>query len=85
MSREEITRSLTEVFRDVFDNDTLVIGDATTARDVDGWDSLHHINLVVAVEKHFKVKLTTREVNGLNNVGDMISLIEKKLGPKAGA
>ena len=80
MTRPEISQVLTEVFRDVFDNAALTLTDATTARDVEGWDSLQHINLIVAAEKRFKVKLTTREVNGLQNVGDFVSLIAKKLG-----
>jgi acyl carrier protein len=80
MTRPEITQTLTDVFRDVFDNAALSLTDATTAHDVEGWDSLQHINLIVAAEKRFKVKFTTREVNGLANVGDFVSLIAKKLG-----
>jgi acyl carrier protein len=80
MNREQITQTLTDVFRDVFDNPGLTVADTTTARDVEGWDSLHHIDLIVAAEKRFKVKFTTREVNGLANVGDFVSLIQKKLG-----
>jgi acyl carrier protein len=78
MTREEISSSLLGVFRDVFDNPALTITDTTTAKQVDGWDSLNHINLIVATEKRFNVKFTTREVNGLANVGDLVSLLVKK-------
>lgn len=80
MSNEEIHRRLTEVFRRVLDLETLELTAATTANDVEGWDSLNHVTLVVSVEKEFGVRFTTREVNGLANVGDFISLIAQKLG-----
>jgi acyl carrier protein len=76
----DVRAELTEVFRDVFDDATIVLRDDTTARDVTGWDSLTNIDLVVAVEKHFKIKLTTRDVAGLKNVGELLRLVEKKLG-----
>jgi len=79
MTREEIHERLTEVFRDVFDDPTLVISDATTARDVEGWDSLMHVNLIVATEKALNVSFTTKQVQSLTNVGDFISLIASRL------
>lgn len=79
MSRD-VRAELTAVFRDVFDNEGIELKDETTAKDVDGWDSLTNIDLVVAVEKHFKIKLTTRDVAGLKNVGELIALVTKKLG-----
>ena len=79
MSRD-VRTELTSVFRDVFDNESIVIKDETTAKDIDGWDSLTNIDLVVAVEKHFKIKLTTRDVAGLKNVGELIKLVETKVG-----
>ena len=78
MTPTEIKAQLTGVFRDVFDNNTLEIFDAMTAKDVEDWDSLNHINLVVAVERSFRVRLTTREVSALEKVGDLIVLLEKK-------
>lgn len=78
MTPAEIKAQLTGVFRDVFDNNTLEIFDAMTAKDVEDWDSLNHINLVVAVERSFGVRLTTREVSALEKVGDLIVLLEKK-------
>ena len=78
MTTDEIKGLLTGVFRNVFDDPALEIHDATTARDVPDWDSLNHINLIVAVERAFKVKFTTREISALERVGDLIALIQKK-------
>ncbi|MEI6226626.1 MAG: acyl carrier protein [Deltaproteobacteria bacterium] len=78
MNHAEIHERLTEVFRDVLDAPTLVIGDATTAKDVEGWDSIAHVSLIVAVEKAFRVRFTTKEVKALANVGDFIRLIERR-------
>lgn len=80
MERNEIAMRLTEIFREVFDDDTIEIHDAMTAKDVEEWDSLNHINLIVAVERAFRVKFTTKEVSALANVGEFITLIGSKLG-----
>jgi acyl carrier protein len=69
---------LTSVFQDVFDDDSLQIRPEMTADDIEEWDSLTHINLITAVEREFKVKFTTGEVTGMKNVGDLLSLIDKK-------
>lgn len=79
MSRD-VHAELTTVFRDVFDDEKIALRDETTAKDVEGWDSLTNIDLVVAVEKHFKIKLTTRDVAGLKNVGELIRLVQTKVG-----
>jgi acyl carrier protein len=72
------------VFRNVFHDDELVLTDQMTAGDVDGWDSLAHINLVIALEKHFKIKFATAEISGLKadgqNIGTFAALVNKKLG-----
>jgi acyl carrier protein len=73
-----VRRRLTKVFRDVFDDSSLKLTDEMTAADVKDWDSLTHINLIVAVEKEFAIRLTTREVRGLNNVGEFVQLISNK-------
>lgn len=78
MSREQARQQLTAIFQDIFDDPTLELRDQMTAADVEGWDSLSYINLIVAVEKAFSVKFTTAEVRSLANVGDFISLIERK-------
>lgn len=79
MEPEIIKSRLTNVFRDLFDDPKLEISDSTTAADIEGWDSLTHINLIVHVEKEFKIKLSTGDVRGLKNVGDFLALIAKKV------
>ncbi|MBP3217897.1 MAG: acyl carrier protein [Lachnospiraceae bacterium] len=79
MSREEIYEKLNEVFRDVFDDEDITVGEETTAADIDGWDSLEHINLIAAVEQEFGVKFTMGQVVTMKNVGEMARLIEEKL------
>ena len=78
MSREEILPKINEIFRDVLDDETLVIAGETTADDVEDWDSLAHINLVVAIEQEFNIKIALGELQSLKNVGDMVDLIQKK-------
>lgn len=75
MDKQKITERLTEVFRDVFDDETLEIGETTTADDIEDWDSLEHISLIAAVEKAFKMRFTMKEVSGMKNVGEMISIL----------
>jgi acyl carrier protein len=77
---DEVTEKLTEVFRDVFDDDELTIFPEMTAKDVDEWDSLMHITLVLSVEKAFGVKLNAAEVGKLENVGQMVDLLVKRAG-----
>ena len=79
MTREEILFTVTTVFRDVLDNDRLVLGEKTTADDVQDWDSLTHIQLVVAVEKRFRIRFGSREIRGWNDVGGMIDSIVAKV------
>jgi acyl carrier protein len=77
MIREEIYAKLNEVFQDVFDDASITVTDATTAKDVEGWDSLQHIDLVIAVEKKFGIKFSMGEVNSFKNVGEMVDTILK--------
>lgn len=77
MTHSEIHEKMTAVLRDVFDNPALQITPATTANDVQGWDSIMHVNLIVAVEHAFGTTFTTKEVKSLANVGDFIQLIAK--------
>jgi len=69
---------LNEVFREVFDDDDLVITRATTAKDIDGWDSLMHVTMIVNVERAFGLKFTSAEVAGLKNVGELEDLIIRR-------
>ncbi|MDR1891980.1 MAG: acyl carrier protein [Oscillospiraceae bacterium] len=75
----DIKAKLQEVFRDVFDDGDIELRDNMTAADIEDWDSLAHIQLIVAAEKAFGVKFFTAEVSRLKNVGDFIALIENKL------
>ncbi|MBO7374936.1 MAG: acyl carrier protein [Lachnospiraceae bacterium] len=79
MERADIYTKLNEVFRDVFDDDSITVNDNTTANDIEDWDSLEHINLVVAVENCFKIKFNMGEVAALKNVGEMVDLISAKI------
>jgi acyl carrier protein len=78
MTEQEIYQSLTAVFRDVFDDESIVIGADTTANDIDGWDSQAHVTLVVATEVRFGIRFRTAELEQLRNVGDFVRLIETK-------
>jgi len=78
----EILEQVNEIFRDVLDNNDIVVYEATTAEDIAEWDSLSHIQLVVAVEKHFKIRFTSSEINAFNNVGEMCEGIFKKQAAK---
>ena len=79
MERNEIMEKVTSVFRDVFDDEELVITDSTTAADIEDWDSLTHITLISAIEDELGYKFGMKEVLGLKNVGEMIDLLETKL------
>ena len=79
MSREEIYDALNEVFQDVFDDDSITVHDETTAADIEDWDSLEHINLIVEIEKKFNMTFSMGEVPGLKNVGEMVDILEKRL------
>lgn len=79
MGREEILEKVNEIFWDVFDDEDLVITEETTADDVEDWDSLTHITLVSAVETEFGFKFTMKDVQGMQNVGEMIDIILKEM------
>ena len=81
MEREEIFSKLNEIFEDVLDLDeTPELTDATSANDIEEWDSLSHIQLIVAIEKAFKLKFTSQEILKWNNVGEMVETIIARLG-----
>lgn len=75
MNRIDVMKRLTNVFREVFDDDSLVITDSTTSADIEDWDSIEHINLVGAVEDEFKLRFKMKEVSGMKNVGEMVDII----------
>lgn len=78
MEKIELLKKLNEIFIDVLDNEEVIIEEATTAADVEEWDSLTHIQLVVAIEKQFKIKFTSKEILSWKNVGEMIECIQRK-------
>ena len=82
MDENAIWTKLSDVFRDTFDDDALMINRNTTAADVADWDSLRHIQLLVAVEKAFGIRFSTAEVAGFANVGEMVDLISRRLSEK---
>ncbi|MBQ4465784.1 MAG: acyl carrier protein [Oscillospiraceae bacterium] len=75
MNTEQAMARLTEVFRNVFDDDDIVLTAETSAKDIEDWDSLEHINLIAAVEKEFKMRFTVKEVSGMKNVGEMAQIV----------
>jgi acyl carrier protein len=78
MEKAEMLTQLNEIFKDTLDNEDIVLAYGTSANDVEDWDSLNHIQLVVATEKHFKVRFTSREIQSWNNVGEMLDCIISK-------
>ena len=75
MTREEILAKVTEIIREVFDDESIIVTEKTVAGDVDGWDSLMHITLIGTVEDEFDVKFSMKDVVGMENVGQMLDLI----------
>ena len=79
MTKEKIYEMLDEVFQDVFDDEDIHVGPQTTADDIEDWDSLEHINLVVAVENKFGIKFNMGEVVEMKNVGEMVDVILERV------
>lgn len=79
MTESEILLALTQVFRDVFDDDDIVLTPETTADDIDGWDSQAHVLLIVAAEQRFGIRFRTAELESLRNVGQFAQLIMARL------
>lgn len=79
MDKKNIMEKIQDIFRDVFDDEELVIADSTSSDDIEEWDSLSHIQLVVAIEKAFGLKLTSKEILSWEDVGEMVDAIHAKL------
>lgn len=75
----ELLTSLNEIFRQVFDDDDINISMETTANDIDGWDSLSHVNLIISIETHYKIRFSQKELLTFKNVGDLYNCIKCKL------
>lgn len=82
MNQEEILNQLTQVFRDTFDDQSIVVSAETTGNDIDDWDSLNHVELLSNIERHFGVKFKLSEINNskkMQNVGEFARLLESKI------
>lgn len=75
MTREEAYRRLTDVFREVFEDESIELQDSTVSDDIEGWDSYEHINLIVAVQEEFEFKIPMSKVVSMKNVGEMVDII----------
>jgi acyl carrier protein len=78
MTQLEILKLVNDIFRDVLDDDSIELQFSTTAADVEDWDSLNHIQLIVAIEKKFNIRFTTTEIHTFKNIGDLITAIINK-------
>ena len=76
---ENIISEIEEIFRDILDEESLTLTPETTANDVDGWDSLTHIQLIVAIEKKYKIKFSSKEILSWKNVGELINSLQTKI------
>jgi acyl carrier protein len=79
MDESQIYALLAKIFEDVFDDDSIVLRPGLSAKDVDGWDSLTHIRLLLTIERAFKIKFSTSEIGKLANVGDLVALIQSRI------
>ena len=84
MDEQTILAKLTEIFREVFEDDAIVLTRATTAEDIPQWDSMNHITIVVETERRFGIKFRTAEIEELKNVGELADLVAAKLAKGAG-
>lgn len=82
MEMENIQDQVQDIFRDILEQESLTLTSATTASDVDGWDSLTHIQLIVAIEKRFKVKFSSKEILSWKNIGELLDSLHTKVAPR---
>ncbi len=75
MNREKVFERLNNIFREVFDDDSIELSDSTTSDDLDDWDSFEHVNLIVGIEEEFSFKIPADKVLAMKNVGEMADLI----------
>ena len=79
MDKSLLLLDIQSIMRDVLDEESIVLDETTTANDVEGWDSLTHIQLIVAIEKHFKIKFSSKEILSWKNIGEMLEAVFSKL------
>jgi len=82
MTREEILQTITDILRDILQQPALAITEQTTADQVERWDSINHVNILMTVERTFKIRFSLGEIKKLRNVGEMVMLVETKTGSK---
>jgi acyl carrier protein len=75
MENQEILKTINSIVRELLNNNEINISEQTTAKDVDGWDSLTNINIITAIEEHFKIRFKLKEILGFKNIGDICNLI----------
>ena len=83
-SRDEIMAKLQTVFRDVFDDETIVLRPETAAADIPAWDSLNQIKIIIASERAFSIRLKPREINALENVDEMVDHLSRAIAKRGG-
>ena len=79
MDQQSIWEMITHVFRETLEDDSIELAEDTTAKDIEDWDSVTHIQLMVAIEKEFNIRISTGEVASLANVGELVRLVERHL------
>jgi acyl carrier protein len=79
MEKTDILKQVQDIFRDILDDENIILSDASTAEDIEDWDSLTYIQLIKAIEKNFSIRFTSREILSWNNVGEMLDCIKSKL------
>ena len=80
MAREEDLKQVNKIIIDILDNEEIILTEKTQAADVKDWDSLNHIQIIVAIEKHFHIRFKSKEIQSWKNVGEMIDSIQEKKG-----
>lgn len=80
MEEQEILSQVVAIFKEELDNEEIELTMESTAKDIEDWDSLSHIHLMVAIEKHFKIRFTSTEISSFKNVGEMVETVKKRLG-----
>lgn len=78
MTKAEALEALTPIFREVFDDDSIVLTEETTAADIEEWDSVEHFNLISEIESRFKMRFSMREVSGMKNVGELAEIVAER-------
>ena len=79
MIKKNVISKLTDIFREIFNNEDIILDIKMTAKDIDNWDSLTHMLLIGKIEEKFEIKFKLKELNNLDNVGNLIEIINEKI------